>query len=135
ISASYPCLKMAICALILLTSQSRPAFAQYFEALDQGYALADVTEANSLLQCSPARDVIAAQAASRPGTSLSCLLTLRSNMRRRLEQQYVEELDPFFVERRMIPPDDWAGLSIRHDPAGYAGSTGQVCIGIGIHYE
>ena len=135
IFARYPCLKMAMCALILLSTQIQPAFAQYFEALDQGYALEDVTESNALLECSPAPDVIAAQDASRPGTSLSCLLTLRSNMRRRLEQQYIEDLDPFFGEQKMIPPPDWAGHAIKHKQAGYASTAGQVCIGIGIHYE
>ncbi|MEZ5338661.1 MAG: hypothetical protein R3F46_10375 [bacterium] len=127
---------MPVCAaLILLLASVDAASAQYYEPFEQGYELQAVTDQNSLLQCSPAPDVIAAQQASRPGTSLSCLLKLQSGMMRVLEQEYVEDLDPFFAEQRMLPARDWAGFHRKQWQANYSTEAGQVYIGVGIHYE
>jgi hypothetical protein len=125
---------ITLCVLTL-TAAPIPAEAQYYQALEAGYSLKSVPAKDALLKVTPAPLVIAAQSASQPGTSLNCLLKLQAGMRRRLDQTYIEELDPFFAEQRIIPPADWAGRDFENLQVGYANAGGQVYLGLGIAYE
>ena len=131
---NLPFCLITLVSLILLFSET-PARAQYYRELEQGYTLQAVPEESSLLQVTPAPDVLAAQGASAPGTVLNCLLELQAGSRLKLEQHYVADLDPYFADQQIVPPAGWAGFQIKRKQTGYATEAGQVCLGVGIAYE
>lgn len=130
-----PYFRLITLTVLILLASPFSARAQYYQSLEQGYTLKDVSDKDSLLEVTPAPDVLAAQAASAPGTVLNCLLELHNGSRLKLEQVYVEDLDPFFGEQLIVPPADWAGFQIKRKQSTYLTEAGQVFIGIGIAYE